>query len=425
MAGLIAVGSFLLSLYLTQANQPWAFFSLPTRAWELGLGAFLAIGATQLARIPARPAAVLAWVGLAMVALSGVVLSTGTPFPGVAALLPTVGSALVIAGGFRQAPFAPGRWLSMAIPRFLGRISYSLYLWHWPLLILPGRGARHEAAVVGPRAPGPGFDRCCRGHPALGGGSAAPWPRDRHAAPPQPRHGGGAHGPRRDVLARHRRGHGQRARPGRRRATPPPTSSSSTRSSAGSRRPRRSPPFRPRARPRPPTRGRPRRPRPRLCPRAGPGPDAPVRPTCRPRRAARSPPACARPSARPGRTTRCPYQDGCHVKQEDTVSGPCEYADTSSSTTVVLMGDSHALSWFPAVNRLAIDRGWRLVNLTKSACASADFSQWNTEPQACLHRVQPVAGEHLPAHRGGAARAGPDREQPDVPGGRPRRHRPS
>ena len=137
VAGLIAAASFLLSLYLTQANQPWAFFSLPTRAWELGLGAFLAIGATHLARIPARPAAVLAWVGLAMVALSGVVLSTGTPFPGLAALLPTVGSALVIAGGFRQAPFAPGRWLSMAIPRFLGRISYSLYLWHWPLLILP------------------------------------------------------------------------------------------------------------------------------------------------------------------------------------------------------------------------------------------------------------------------------------------------
>ena len=42
------------------------------------------------------------------------------------------------------------------------------------------------------------------------------------------------------------------------------------------------------------------------------------------------------------------------------------------------MGDSHALSWFPAVNRLATERGWRLVNLTKSACASADVSQWNT-----------------------------------------------
>jgi hypothetical protein len=47
------------------------------------------------------------------------------------------------------------------------------------------------------------------------------------------------------------------------------------------------------------------------------------------------------------------------------------------------MGDSHALSWFPAVNRLATDRGWRLLNLTMSACASADISQWN----ATLKRV--------------------------------------
>jgi peptidoglycan/LPS O-acetylase OafA/YrhL len=130
VAGFIAAASFLLSLSLTQANQPWAFFSLPTRAWELGLGAFLAIGATQLTRIPARPAAAMAWVGLAMVALSGVVLSTGTPFPGVAALLPTMGSALVIAGGFRQTPFAPGRWLSKAIPRFLGH--WYIYLYSCP-----------------------------------------------------------------------------------------------------------------------------------------------------------------------------------------------------------------------------------------------------------------------------------------------------
>ncbi len=124
---------------------------------------------------------------------------------------------------------------------------------------------------------------------------------------------------------------------------------------------------------RPPTRARPRRPPPRPVPaRPDPGPpDLPPTP-------GGPVPAGLRPSIGEARTDYpLPYQDGCHVKQEDTVSGPCEYGDRSSSTTVVLMGDSHALSWFPAVNRLAIDRGWRLVNLTKSACASADFSQWN------------------------------------------------
>ena len=260
-AGIIAVVSFGLSLYLTQANQPWAFFSLPTRAWELGLGAFLAIGATQLARIPARPAAVLAWVGLAMVALSGVVLSTGTPFPGVAALLPDgrqrpgdrgrlpPGALRARALALDGDPALPRADLLLALPVALAAADPA------------GRGARHEAAVVGPRCPRPRRDRPGRGHPALGGGSAAPRPRDRHAAAPEPRHGRRALAARRDGLARHRRRERPTPSRGRRRRMPPPTSRSSTRSSPGARRPRR-PPRLPAAEPghRPRRRGRPRRP---------------------------------------------------------------------------------------------------------------------------------------------------------------------
>ncbi len=375
VAGLIAAASFLLSLYLTQANQPWAFFSLPTRAWELGLGAFLAIGAAHLARIPARPAAALAWVGLAMVALSGVVLSTGTPFPGVAALLPTVGSALVIAGGFRQAPFAPGRWLSMAIPRFLGRISYSLYLWHWPLLILPavaldmklpwwargllvlasiGAAAATQRWVEDPLRHGRGIGTLPRRNLAMAGAltvlvatfSLGVGVRATNAL--QGTATGDATADEQeldDIL-------GGLVSPSP-IATIPVASPTTTPDPGATATPAASPP--PSASP-VPTTGPPDLP---------PTPGGPV-------------PAGLRPSIGEARTDYpLPYQDGCHVKQEDTVSGPCEYGVKSSSATVVLMGDSHALSWFPAVNRLAIDRGWRLVNLTKSACASADFSQWN------------------------------------------------
>jgi len=71
------------------------------------------------------------------------------------------------------------------------------------------------------------------------------------------------------------------------------------------------------------------------------------------------------------------YSDGCHLSVKATVSGPCAYADTRSSTKVVLIGDSHAAQWFPAVEAIALERGWRLESLTKSACPAADVPVWN------------------------------------------------
>ncbi len=372
VAGFIAVASFGLSLYLTQANQPWAFFSLPTRAWELGLGAFLAIGATQLARIPERPAAAMAWVGLAMVALSGVVLSTGTPFPGVAALLPTVGSALVIAGGFRQAPFAPGRWLSMAIPRFLGRISYSLYLWHWPLLILP-------AVALDTKLPW--WARGALVLVAIGLAAATQrWVEDplRHGRRigTLPRRNLAMAGALSVMVATVSLGIGVTA-------TNALQGSASTDVTADEQELDQILAGGPSPLPVAPTPaaspGTTPGPGPTATPAISPSPGPTAGPDALPPTPGGPVPAGLRPAIGEARTDYpLPYDDGCHVKQEDTVSGPCTYADTSSSTTIVLMGDSHALSWFPAVNRLAIDRGWRLVNLTKSACASADVSQWNT-----------------------------------------------
>jgi hypothetical protein len=72
------------------------------------------------------------------------------------------------------------------------------------------------------------------------------------------------------------------------------------------------------------------------------------------------------------------YGDGCHLEQPATSSPDCVYGDPSSSTTVVLFGDSHAAEWFPALERLATEHGWRLVSLTKSGCTPARLTVWNT-----------------------------------------------
>ena len=70
-----------------------------------------------------------------------------------------------------------------------------------------------------------------------------------------------------------------------------------------------------------------------------------------------------------------PYRDGCHWAQP--LSTRCYYGNVRSKTTIVLFGDSHALAWFPAVERVAKDRGWRLINVTRSACPPAKLRSYS------------------------------------------------
>ena len=138
----IALSSFALSMLWTPTAAPVAFFAPHTRAWELALGALVAVGTIAIpGRFGAGAATVAVWAGLAMIGASLFLIDSNTPYPGSAALLPVVGAVLVLAGGAAAAgrPAAaslPSRLLGTAGPRWLGRISYSLYLWHWPVLIL-------------------------------------------------------------------------------------------------------------------------------------------------------------------------------------------------------------------------------------------------------------------------------------------------
>ncbi|CPR08067.1 acyltransferase [Mycobacterium bohemicum DSM 44277] len=133
---LVAVVSFALSLVATRLAPPVAFFSLPTRAWELAVGGLVALTAGQWRRLPPLSAAIAGWGGLALILLACIRLGRSTPYPGTAALLPVLGAALVIGAGCAAPARGCGRALAVRPMRAIGRVSYSWYLWHWPVLLV-------------------------------------------------------------------------------------------------------------------------------------------------------------------------------------------------------------------------------------------------------------------------------------------------
>ena len=141
---IVVVASFVASLMITDSSASTAFYMLPTRAWQLGAGGLIAVGAGSLDRLPRATRAavgqVLAFAGwgalAALITAAFAIDSISTPYPGMAAIVPTIAGVLLIASG--QERTGPGMLLRIAPVRFLGKISYSLYLWHWPILILGG-----------------------------------------------------------------------------------------------------------------------------------------------------------------------------------------------------------------------------------------------------------------------------------------------
>jgi peptidoglycan/LPS O-acetylase OafA/YrhL len=146
---LVATTSFALSLVWTHSSPPWAFFSLPARAWELAAGGLVALSADRWRRLPARAAAIAGWGGLALIVLSCNQLGERTPYPGTAALLPVMGTALVIGAGGAAGSDGPERLLSLRGMRAIGRVSYSWYLWHWPVLLLLPPLLGHSTGLPG------------------------------------------------------------------------------------------------------------------------------------------------------------------------------------------------------------------------------------------------------------------------------------
>ena len=132
----VAVMAFSYSVWLTGSDSKAAFYLSTSRAYELLIGALVAVGImpqTLLRRPLIAHSATL--LGAGLIICGFLVLDAGRPFPGLRGLLPTVGAALVISGGLETQGII-NRFLALPPFAFLGKISYSLYLWHWPVLVV-------------------------------------------------------------------------------------------------------------------------------------------------------------------------------------------------------------------------------------------------------------------------------------------------
>ncbi|MGW9627792.1 SGNH hydrolase domain-containing protein [Microbacterium sp. NPDC055521] len=132
---LVVVVSFAWSMWETVNAPTWAYFSTLSRAWELGIGAAVAVFSRLFVRIPAYIRPLLAWAGLVGIGVSLVVVTSASAFPAPWAALPVLSTALVIiAGTGGEARYL---WpLTNRVSTYIGDISYSLYLWHWPIIVL-------------------------------------------------------------------------------------------------------------------------------------------------------------------------------------------------------------------------------------------------------------------------------------------------
>ena len=280
--------SLLLSIYQTQTSPIWAFYSLPTRAWELGFGALLLFVPDTFWKNRFIP-----WFGVIGIALASFRFDEKTAFPGINALLPVVSTAVLI-GSISIWPRAFNDLSNNRISQWLGSISYPLYLWHWPALVLPssalGRPLRIRERIF-----------CIILTIILAHFTS------KYIEQP----------------IRHKKIAGKKIYQFFAATTVISLvagviisfSSSSMITVKGT-------DYR-----------------------------------------FNLVEVMQKPAV---------YGDDCHSNYGETESGECTYGDLNSETTIVLYGDSHAAQWFPTLLKLANEKGFKFVSLTKSACPSVD-----------------------------------------------------
>jgi peptidoglycan/LPS O-acetylase OafA/YrhL len=130
----VIVASYTFSVVYTSVNAQGAYYSLLTRSWELALGGLIAVHGRRLQQIPQAWAAIGSWLGLAAIMISSVTLTGSSLYPGALVAVPTLGAGLVVAAGAAQPEWGVERLLRRKPFQFVAVISFSLFLWHWPIL---------------------------------------------------------------------------------------------------------------------------------------------------------------------------------------------------------------------------------------------------------------------------------------------------
>ena len=152
MAAVAAV-SFALCAWLTQVSQPWAFYFSPLRAWEFAFGGLASMTLLDEWARRSRIAPVIGWLGVALIAGAYLMVSEEFAFPGFIALVPAAGSVMVLLGGVQGSRVGPNAILALGPAQWVGKLSYSLYLWHWPVavyaaMLVPEMTGLHIALLV-------------------------------------------------------------------------------------------------------------------------------------------------------------------------------------------------------------------------------------------------------------------------------------